>query len=970
MLTMSTTAVTGGSPALPKKQRAEEQKDNNNNKDNTKRKLTLSLAKKVNEKKQHLDTHTAAMEEITTTPLEDSTPMSSVGKRRSRHAVVESVLSAAEVSDFREKLRIGNDVRLALATNVLGEQKTIVAQVVGLTENSFAVRYRTPDAEDDENVELIFPDDGDIVSATILQDIAGVPRFVMSTRPLLTAPNWFVYFDGSSVKGASANAPSAAAVVVKHVTSCKCFVMARFAPGSTHNVGEWSGCTAALRMAQRLPGTVAVVGDSDLVWKQLNGKSKVKAPHLLRYYNEAKELRDGIDWTRTSMHTMSGHGGSDVQLADHPAKLAVSLQRSLRFMCTDSNAELGLHTSVIGDAYLSDCAEIVVPGFSAPLPTSEQLFPELVEIPTRSKPKVRQTTAEMDRADAAALATTPKTLQVTSLEQYIHLRSFPARPEPPPEVREQWSALVLSAINRVTDAPTQDDKNKAMLDLMVLPNLWLPANVATSRIVSHFQRGEPFMINMDHHTRSLVEKTKTRRLAELVMRRAKNRDLRGAVQVLTSEVDVDVERSDDEKVAMLRNKFREKLAFDFTGVLKDDMHLPTFASGVLVSCVRKMKRTAASNIDAWQKGHLQFAMMHNPAIADSFCVLAVQILRQQFSDVVMNCLRAARLVAVPKPDGGVRPVAVSNFFLKVIGLMALRCANVSCSKYQYAIGKFEGTKEIVHKLRDYKASGCTISKFDSVNAYNALPRRLAEETIGRETCAYIKSYFKTVYYHTSPMVVYRKGGYEIIPAVDGVRQGDALSTYIFCKSQDVLIGEIISDCSVLGVPLVDILVYADDLNFVTASAADAARLAPIVRRIYAKYGMEINLSASKSAAFVPAADPFWSDPTTQAAFEDLNLCVLSHQHEFVTSGADISDLPTSKFLEKQQLKTKRFFSLLEAVDLHPAITFTILRICGNPRLEYPCSVSEASNIFFWSLLLVRRSLAQCARVWSLFSGEV
>jgi len=875
-------------------------------------------------------------------------PMSTVGTRRSRAVVPERVLAESDLADFRRQLHLSCDVQLTLASDVFGEPRTITAQVTKVEQHSFTVSFQDSNADEDAGLqELCFPDDGNIVSAKVLKDIPGVPKFHMSTKVIRTAPTWLLYYDGSSANKRS-NAPAAAALVIKHLATNQCWVLCRFSPSSTNNCGEWSGCVAALKMALQLPGDIAIVGDAALVWSQLHGRSKCKAPHLQRYFNEASALRDRIDWTRISMHTMPGHG-SDPQLADHPAKLCVALQRPLRFACRDANAQIGLHTTVIGDSYLVDSTSIQIPGFSVPLPEPSALFPELVPMPirpARSGNKKRLTTQEMQDADASAIANTPQPLRVTSLSEYVRMRSFPARPEPPPEVREQWAKLVEVAMKRVTDAETQEAKNQAMLDLMVLPNAWLPANVATSRIISHFHRGEPFHISLERDKRPLAEKARVKRLEELVTRKAKNRDIRGAVSVLRSEVDAGSNLTDEQKLAALRAKHPQALAFEYANLLNEDMNLPTFHSGALHSVVRHMRRTAAPGIDAWQKGHLQCAMLHNPEVADIFCVLSIQVLRQQFSEEVMNCLRAARLVAVPKPDGGVRPIAITNFFLKVIGMMSLRAGNVSCSPYQYAIGRREGTKEIVHKLRSHKANGMVISKFDCTNAYNTIPRRLVEETMSRETCNYIKAYFRTVYYPSSALVVYHKGGSEVISSVEGVRQGDGLSTYMFCKALDTPIAAILSECTRQRIDVVDTLIYADDLNFVTRSAHDSARLAQVVKDVFRRHGLHINLGAKKSSAFIPPADQYWRDPRLQEMFAGLEYTAVSHNDEFVALGADLCELPDTPFLRDKKEKTTRFFNLLEQIDLHPAITFTILRLCGNPRLEYLCSVMPPSYGLF------------------------
>ncbi len=62
--------------------------------------------------------------------------------------------------------------------------------------------------------------------------------------------------------------------------------------GMTNNVAEYAGCIAILRfLIQSKIAQALVLGDSDMVVKQLNGKWKAKKGAYLPYYKEAIILR-------------------------------------------------------------------------------------------------------------------------------------------------------------------------------------------------------------------------------------------------------------------------------------------------------------------------------------------------------------------------------------------------------------------------------------------------------------------------------------------------------------------------------------------------------------------------------------------------------------------------------------------------------------------------------------------------------
>ena len=288
-------------------------------------------------------------------------------------------------------------------------------------------------------------------------------------------------------------------------------------------------------------------------------------------------------------------------------------------------------------------------------------------------------------------------------------------------------------------------------------------------------------------------------------------------------------------------------------------------------------------------------------------------------------------------DGGVRPIAVSHLFLKVAGLMAIVDSGCTVDDHQHAVGKLEGTKIIIHKLRKHKSENKVISKFDVVNAFNEMPRAVCEEAIRQEVAPQLKAYFRAVYYHSSSMVLYGPDCESVTIAAEGVRQGDAVSSFLFCKGLDHIIRKIRSIAQDLDIKIVEILSYMDDLTIVTDNTSDALQVADIVRWVFGEYKMRVDLTARKSAIFVSRNDPFWTDPTMQEVQRGLQLQVIDHSQQFVVLGADLSDDPTS-FLQEKEKKIEKFLVKVDRLDIHPALVFTLLRLCGNPRLAYLCSV--------------------------------
>ena len=202
-------------------------------------------------------------------------------------------------------------------------------------------------------------------------------------------------------------------------------------------------------------------------------------------------------------------------------------------------------------------------------------------------------------------------------------------------------------------------------------------------------------------------------------------------------------------------------------------------------------------------------------IAEFVNTIVGYVIDGEFDELTMDCILATRVVAIPKIDGGVRPISVSNFFLKLAGGMALRSGRDRLRTWQYAeAGNVLGAKVIVHRCRELLGKGYTLAKFDIKNAYGEMPRALCAEVVEKAQCPALTSYFKTVYLRTSKGVIYGNGTFKVLLLTEGVRQGDSTSAYIFCRALDVIIAEIVDECQRGGIPIDENLIfcYMDDLT--------------------------------------------------------------------------------------------------------------------------------------------------------------
>jgi len=128
-----------------------------------------------------------------------------------------------------------------------------------------------------------------------------------------------IYFDG----GAEPNPGPASGAAVLDFPDGDSITVAVNLGVATNNVAEYSGCIAGLRKALELgKGCVHVLGDSQLVIKQLQGKYAVKAANLRPLFLEARQLLAQFDsyqleWIPRSQNSRADAAAGEVIAVNH-----------------------------------------------------------------------------------------------------------------------------------------------------------------------------------------------------------------------------------------------------------------------------------------------------------------------------------------------------------------------------------------------------------------------------------------------------------------------------------------------------------------------------------------------------------------------------------------------------------------------------------------------------------------------------
>jgi hypothetical protein len=415
------------------------------------------------------------------------------------------------------------------------------------------------------------------------------------------------------------------------------------------------------------------------------------------------------------------------------------------------------------------------------------------------------------------------------------------------------------------------------------------------------------------------------RLAKAVTRLALDRKFKSAVKLVMQ----DAERTDssfEEKVEQLSRKFPPRAAP--VASLTAERTTP-FPSEVVLKVLQKMSRNSSTCIDTWTKDLLWQAVEIDRSIADDVGVLCAYINDGLFDENAMEIVRLGRLVAIPKPDGGVRPVVVSSFFAKFTGACVLETSKMTCTNMQFAIARPRGAERIVHLAREAYEKGKALLRLDISNAFNATPRAQIAACL-EDAPAEMRMYFNTMYVPEAHLCVYGPNGRtHIVRSVEGVRQGDAASALLFCKVMDRACVAIKQEFR-----RAEVWCYMDDLT-VACEASEVSRIAQFAHDTFAEIGLRVNLDKSAVTArserdrLVAAG----SQDAAAAAAPAPRLAVVEPSEPFVMLGACINEA-AGRYNGDKRAGVDAFFDKLFRCDLHPQLRWTILRLCGAPRLSY------------------------------------
>ena len=142
----------------------------------------------------------------------------------------------------------------------------------------------------------------------------------------------------------------------------------------------------------------------------------------------------------------------------------------------------------------------------------------------------------------------------------------------------------------------------------------------------------------------------------------------------------------------------------------------------------------------------------------------------------------ARLLALDKNGGGIRPIAIGGCLRRLVAKVACRRVSMDMSEllapHQLGFGVRGGVKAAIYSGRrflDGLPAGEAMIKLDFSNAFNSVRRDRMLEAI-MDLCPVIFSLVHSAY--SSPSSLYWEN--EVLLSAEGIQQGDPLGPLLFC----------------------------------------------------------------------------------------------------------------------------------------------------------------------------------------------
>ena len=304
-------------------------------------------------------------------------------------------------------------------------------------------------------------------------------------------------------------------------------------------------------------------------------------------------------------------------------------------------------------------------------------------------------------------------------------------------------------------------------------------------------------------------------------------ELSRASRVLTSQ---GFAPATDDTVAQLLSKHPHRMISshrpeETSKVESDSVNPISLKKEAFFNAIRKAPRGSGAGPSGWRYEHLN-TLLENDLTCELLYLVCSLIAGGKVPNSVLPLLTASRLIALPKANDDVRPIAIGEVIRRATAKAICSQMNSSFASYfkpiQHGIATPGGAELLVHHLSFLMENnpGLSVLCTDVKNAFNSVSRD--------SILSQVMKVFPEIYHHVRQMydspstLIYVKGKDIVkLQSEEGVHQGDPLGPVLFSialqpiiasvqdRHQDTTMLAYLDDVYVVGLPESSISVFDD-----------------------------------------------------------------------------------------------------------------------------------------------------------------
>ncbi|CAI7774209.1 unnamed protein product, partial [Closterium sp. NIES-54] len=221
--------------------------------------------------------------------------------------------------------------------------------------------------------------------------------------------------------------------------------------------------------------------------------------------------------------------------------------------------------------------------------------------------------------------------------------------------------------------------------------------------------------------------------------------------------------------------------------------------------------------------HLREAALIHATVSSHLHALVNIILRGKLHQEVGKLLTASRLIALDKPDGGTRPIAIGECILRLAAKAALTQLAEAAREFflplQFGVAVPGGAEAVIHVVRTFTAAnlGALVLQADLANAFNSVDRHAIATALKGSPLEPLLPSVQFSYGQPSTLHLDAAFDHPPLHSETRVRQGDPLGPLLFAAAMQPAL-----KAAAEAHPEVICLAYADDVTFLGESSSCAA----------------------------------------------------------------------------------------------------------------------------------------------------